>query len=328
MSGNRKKTMFAFYIILVSLIILAASSYAWMTISAAPIVSDLTMSVTTDNKLELAPDVDGAPGEWSSILDLSDPSGSIPVLKPVTFSAEQFGFLAPHYGLDGRVAFVDPIRLMDLNDEDVTHGVSAAADTDASRDYLFSCDFWIRAESTDTVVSLTQARVREQEELGNGTFVIGEPIWNTETILHEERGNGAQNAIRVAFLVDKTEKDPYRTFVIYEPNADANGERITYSTDGEDLPLESEFKLIRQRASTFTETDPVLRDTVLYSPGEFYEEDDLALFNLFRGEPRHVTMFVWLEGQDPDCQNTISEGRVFANIQFHGEQKDSPIYPD
>ena len=328
MSGNRKKTFIVFYITLISLILLAAASYAWMSISAALITSNLMMSVTADDKLELAPDVDGAPGEWSTILDLSDPSGAVPVLKPVAFSAERFAFLIPHYGLDGRVARTEPIRLIDLDEENVTHDVFVAADADTSRDYLFYYDFWMRAVSTNTItVSLSTAAIREQKELGNGTFVIGEPAWDPDAVRHEESGKGAQNAIRIGFLIDRTENDPNRYFIIYEPNADANGDRTTYSTDGEEIPLEGGFKLIRQKESTFSETDPVLRTAVLYSPGEFYD-DDLSILKLYHGESRHVTMFVWLEGQDKDCSNAISEGRIFANIQFSGKGEGSPIYPD
>lgn len=116
MDKKRKKIFMIFYIVLISFVVLVAVSYAWMTMSSTPTVSDLALALVSDNALELAPDVGGVPGNWGSLIDLSDLPEEKTVLRPITFSAEKFAFLAPKYGLDGRPYFSEPNVLADLKD--------------------------------------------------------------------------------------------------------------------------------------------------------------------------------------------------------------------
>ena len=326
--SNRKKTFIALYVTLISFIVLVVASYAWMTFASSPIVSNLAMSIVTENVLVLAPDVDGAPGEWGSILDVADLLGETDItLKPVTFSAAERRFYAPRYGLDGRTDFNNPIALFDLSDD--ARGSEATADAEGPRDTMLAFRFWMRTDSSDCVVYFKQAAQQNEGDLGAGTFVIGEPLWDADAILHRENGNGAQNAIRVAFCFGPNAVSDETTIVIYEPNADSSGAVVsTFSVDGNGSMLEGNNKLIRQSTSTFSEADPVVNDTVLYSPGEFLTED-YSLFALPAGIDQPVTMYVWLEGQDADCVNAISSGSIFANIQFQAKLSQlDPVSPD
>ena len=327
MKDNRKKMISALYITVIALVIFAAASFAWMSYSSTPTVSELDLSVITDDALEIAPDVDGTPGVWSSILDLSDLSGE---LRPITFSAEEYSFLIADYGIDGRVDFSSPIRLMELSKYNESRGNFTAADAELLADYIIIYDFWLKCDASSCSVVLSPPVYRTETELGSGTFVIGEPVWDESTFLHKETGSGAENAIRIGFLVESSESDPTDHFVIYEPNADTHGDdAITYSTDDGGGALEGSYKLIRQRKSVWSECDPVLKDSVVYSVGDFMSEN-CSLFKLTAGEMRHITMFIWLEGQDADCRNSISRGRVFSNIQFGADQNDddNPIRPE
>lgn len=318
MSQNRKKTFIAAYITLIAVIMLAAASYGWMTVSSSPMVSNMTLSLVTMNALEIAPDEGGMPGEWSTTLNLKDliDSEVTPTLSPVTFSADEFSFLIPSPGLDGRNRGVDAMpRLLDLK-TDVSRDAVAAADTRVSRGYLFELHFWARVESTNSVVHLIGVDESGREQMYEGSFVIGTPKWNSTAVLHENGGKGAENAVRVAFLADPTPTYPTQEFVIYEPNADGGRAGTTYSIDGDGKLLEGPYSLIRQRSSGFAEKDPVIWDEVEYVPGETYEEDDTSLFRLKYGEERFITLLIWIEGQDPDCTNAISEGELFAGIQI------------
>jgi len=326
--SNRKKTFIALYVTLISFVVLVMTSYAWMTFSSSPIVSNLAMSIVTENALVLAPDVDGTPGEYGSILDLADVYGGLDIsLEPVTFSADEMTFYAPRYGLDGRTSFNNPIALFDLSDN--ARDTKATAEAAVSRGQMLIYTFWMRTDSSDCVVQLKQTAQQNEGDLGSGTFVIGEPAWDAEAVQHYETGNGAQNAIRMAFWFAPNETNENSVLVIYEPNADSSGSVVsTYSMDGDGKLLEGENKLIQQASSSFAETNPVLHDTVLYTPGDFITED-VSLFELPAGIDQQVIMFVWLEGQDADCNNTISAGAIFANVQFEASlQSLEPISPD
>ncbi len=328
MSKNRKKVFVTFYLALVSAIILAVASFAWMSLSSSPVVSDLSLTIVSDNALEIAPDVDGTPGEWGSILDLSDPSKSVTSLQPVTFSAEQFAFQIVKYSMDGLTSQTVPIRLAD-QDFMTASGSSAAADAEVSSQYVYTCSFYVRTEATNCIVSLSSPKQTDSEHPdGRGSFLVSEPIWDSSANAHVAGGNGAENAFRMGFFIPGNAIQP-DVFVIYEPNADGGFGTATYSIDGSDKLLEGNCKLIKQKCTTFIDFDPADPDRVLYSQGDFYDEDT-TLFKLNAGEEKRITLFLWLEGQDDDCDNTLSEGRVLSNLQFTAIEntEDFPIFPD
>ena len=304
MQRERKKVIFLGYVALVLCVLAVSASFAWMSISSTPTVTDLALSVVSDNRLEVAPDNEGKPGVWGSILGLTEESELAAPLKPVTFKAEDNSFYEPGYGLDGRVDFSNAARLTDENGKLLVGKDSAP---------VYSCDFWIRSSASYCSVGLTPAVVRENGELGNGTFVIGEPVWNEKTFRHDEAGNGTEKAVRVALRIEGNGAEP-ACWVIYEPCADENSQTAGVSGS----PLQGNNRLIRQKTSEWTESSPILKDTVIYKPGDFIDNVD-GLFDLEPGISKHVTLYLWIEGQDPDCTNAISGGRIFANLQFNGE---------
>lgn len=326
MVNPRHKIYALGYVTVVLLVLLSAASYAWLTISDSPMVSDLAISVVTDNAMEIAPDVQGTPGEWGTILDLSDYSALTAPLKPATFRASEGAFYAPGYGADGRIA--NAVRL--TNPNDTLLSAADAAEDAADNGYLYTASFWLRSPSRDTDVFLSPPVTREQDTLGGGTFVVGEPVWNENTFRHDENGNGAEKAVRMAFRVEvpvfdsNTQKldengKPLKSqqtgteirWVLYEPNTDES--EVTYGMDGGEL--QGDWTLVRQQASSWQETDPILADKVLYTPGDFFE-NEIPMLTLTRGVPTRVTLYLWLEGQDRDCSNIISAGSIFANLQF------------
>jgi len=343
MSDKKLKMLVALFFTVLTTIAFVGSSYAWISLSTAPIVSDLLLNVVSNTDLMIAFDVDGEPGEWGSILNFSElPEGS--VLKPITFSASRGIFLAPRYGWDGRTDFSDPIPLTDEFGnllETVDSSVAADAEGSSPEYGILRFDLWFYTGAADCTVSFTHAAKREEHgEMGSGTFVIGEPIWNEETLCHEESGKGAEYAVRFAFVIHPYEKDGAYEIVLYEPNCDGGrggceayevetenedgttetailDYLITASSDEAGGALEGTYKIIRQRSSAFADKDPALIDEVEYSEGAFIDED-VSLFDLRVEEPRKVTMFVWLEGQDADCNNAVSGGAILANLQFMG----------
>lgn len=344
MSDKKMKVIVTFFVSLILAVALVGSSYAWMSISTAPIVSDLTLNVIADTDLLIAIDNDGVPGEWGSILNFSElPEGS--VLMPVTFSASRGIFLAPRYGLDGRTDFSDPIPLTDQDGYPIASSVAADA---GDADYgLLSFDLWFYTAAGDCSVALTGAAEMDEDIMGAGTFVVGEPIWNAETLSHTENGKDAEYAVRLAFVVHPNDETEETEIIIYEPNCDggkgaceeyeiASGENeteiinylITRTTDATGGALEGDYRIIRQRCSTFVDNDPALIDEVKYVEGEFID-DDTTLFDLKSEVAKKITLYIWLEGQDIDCTNALSGGSVLANLQFKGElPHDEPLVPE
>lgn len=307
----------AFWITLVSFVSLTTAAYAWMSIANTIKVTDLALNVVTENALELAPDADGAAGEWANTLQMSELLAGDAVLKPVTYSSQRDAFLAPRYGWDGRADFSDPL-LITQTQTGIPIPSSDEAEEGGGTGYLFAFDFWVRTGASDCTVHLTESREVTQGLPGGGSYVVGKPIWNADAIRHEDGGKGAQNALRIAFRSYDESDGSKGKFVIFEPNADSGGGyEPTPSIDGAETLIEQD-SLILQSVSDWSEQSPVFKDHVNFKLGEFLS-DNTGLFTLRAGHARRVTMYIWLEGQDKDCINSISVAEVLVNLQFLAE---------
>jgi len=326
------------------MILLVSATFAWMTMSASPTVTDLALYLVSDNNSAflLANDINGVPGEYGLFLDLEE---SVPeddaLLKPISFSSKEMSFAIPRYGLDGRIASLNTVALVDATKTKLINSAalisSPAADSEELADCVYIVNFWVKAESTPCTVSLVSSFLSDQGATVDGTYVIGEPEWDTTKFVHKDSGDGAQYAVRIGFLISGTAENPDDySFIIYEPNAeggqaaaDETGVYRTYAYDGSEQGLYSDkVKLVQQHNSIWKDTEPALKDTILYESGEFISEDK-ALMKLGAAEERRVTMFIWLEGQDPDCTNSIAAAKIIAHLQFSAKSsEDMPLRPD
>lgn len=319
-SENKKlNTLLYLWILIILLLLLVVASYTWFSLSQTPRVSDMQLHVTTGTGLKLALTPDAAEEDWKQELDFADMVGDHAPLKPVTWSQAQQSFLSIRYGLDGRMSN----QWQPLTDE-------ANANRDDSNGYYVVGTFYGTTD-TDCTVSLAEAVELNEGENGAGTYVIGTPVWNEQTILHDDGGYGAESAIRLGFritpvLPDGSQKPNTQSeFFIYEPNCDKHvSGNIDYSPtssiDGMETLID-ESHLFLQTASTWSEVSPVQRDVTMKMLGDF--TSDTTLFSIDNGEIVKIQIYIWLEGQDIDCTNEIDDAQIVANVQFHtdyGEQ--------
>lgn len=315
MASLKRRLIAAMWVVLLLITALTAASYGWMTIATSYKVSDIDLFVITDNAIEIAPDVDGAPGKWSTLLFSEELIAPDAFLRPVTWSAEDATFYAPSYGFDGRIDFLSPVKIANLHADNQSPSVNEAEEREGAG-YLITVELWFRTGSNDTTVHLTLPKRNSEGEQGAGTYVVGTPEWSTVNGCNVSGGKGAENVIRFGFM---TYDETYDNggFYIYEPNV-TDGSAPTVSIGGSSY--EGDGKLIRQYPTTWTEKDPMLRGEVDYNVGQFYgAEDDASATSLFKLEadtPRRVTLYIWLEGQDEQCLNSISAGKILANLQF------------
>ncbi len=314
--SNRASAVFLYLIlILILLTLLVTASYTWFTISRTPRVSNLDIYVNAPSGLELAPSLDT--GEWGQQISFGALGLNDTPLKPCTWSDQDNTFYAMVYGMDGRQTG----EWLPLNDR-----------TNANRDdaygYYVCASVYARA-GEKYKIHLTPAMEVEEGVSGAGTYLVGTPEWDAQQIIHNNGGTGAEFAVRLGFrvtLVDAAGEplaDP-GDLIIYEPNSDGHpggalGYVSTPSIDGTEH-LVPEERLICQTTSLWTEADPVERSVVVYDMGEF--TTDTYLFDLEAGQTARIDIYIWLEGQDVDCTNMITEAQIMANLQFAAEVGD------
>ena len=313
-SAQKQRKQTAIWLLLGLLILLplcSVATYTWFSISRTPKVSDMEMTINSTAGLELAWSPDATDEEWGKHLTFTDAVPDTTLLTPVTWSDRDECFYTVTFGDDGRV-------------KEVGTQLSDDKDTNDRDGHYVKFTLYGRAhEHVD--VSLAPAAEMKEGTACAGTYLIGPPKWNADTLRHTDGGDGAQYAVRVGLRItplaaDGTEGDPI--FVVYEPNGDSHrdgsvGYQPTPSIDGTDALVPSD-RLIVQSTSSFSESDPVLRDTVQYDLGDF--EGDASLFQLATGEMVKIDVYIWLEGMDADCVNAIGRGAlIFANLQFLAE---------
>ncbi len=309
--------MWCLLVVLLLLPLLVVATYTWFSISGAPRVNEMGLSVDCGTGLELAftPDSD----EWTQHLNFEDYVEDEGVLRPVTWSEKEQCFFAAEIGDDGRIIGINrPIKDIAGTGPSVSNG------------YYLKYTFYARTDE-NVEVSLTPAAVGNDGVWGAGTYVMGTPLWNAREVSHDNGGKGAEYAVRVGFRVVKYDANTKvqkneEPFFIYEPNSDGhvraeNGVIETASIDGTEslVPIE---RILRQTSSTWRESNPVQNGVLVHDLGEFIDEP--ALFRLMSHEFAKIDVYVWLEGQDIDCSNEIGdEARLSVNIQFHADADNS-----
>lgn len=311
---NGKKLLVSFYMLLVLFTMITVATYTWFSISRTPKVSDMNLYVTSSSRLELS--LDPASDNWTLQLDLHDLMPVSTPLRPVSWVEEEQCFCAAAYGVDGRL--LAKSYWHKLTDE-------RHANKDTLDGYYIKMTLYARANSAVNV-SLSQAVEVDQGTYGSGTFVIGQPQWNSDTLQHDNAGLGAEMAMRIGIRVTPVDSSGNPTseediFYIYEPNCDSHidgsqGYIDTPNINEMPLLIGSEH-LIRQSQSVWTEAFPVLQGMVVKDLGEF--QDDTLLFKLDTNEMVKLEIYVWLEGQDIDCVPQIRKAQILACIQFDAD---------
>lgn len=301
------------YLLLILLILLTTATYTWFSLSRAPKINDMSLYVSTASGLEISYDLNAPDEGWGQNLIYSERYEENTVLRPITYVDEEDTFYAATMGTDGRIVAIN-------------HPLSDNRNANRNDVNGYYVKFVFYARTTDPVsVSLSNL----EGEGSQGTYVVGMPEWNGEEVIHNDSGRGLHSAMRVGFRITRYDQtgaplneDPI--FVIYEPNSnvhlDFSGEyRTTASITGKESLVPAD-RLIRQEGTAWLEADPVQKDLLIFKHGEFI--DDPHLFDLNAHGKARIEVYLWLEGQDSDCNYETSEAaKILANILFYSETK-------
>ena len=300
------------YVLMVLLSLLVVASYTWFSLSRTPRVSDMYMFINSMSGLEISTDPKAE--EWQLQLDFRDMVDITTPLRPVTWSERNQRFYAARYGADG--------RLMEQSTWHILTDSQNANTLARYGGYYIKTTFYARTGQNEKVFLSPAVEVDEGLQ-GSGTYLIGTPVWNSQQILHNNGGQGAECAVRIGIRVTPVDLEGVPngvpgTFYIYEPNCDLHidgttGYVPTPSIDQTESLVPAD-RLILQTASTWTEAYPVQRDVVVRELGDF--TTDTELFALKAGEMVMIDLYVWLEGQDVDCTNQINGAQILASIQL------------
>ena len=312
---QRRRTILYIYVLLALFVLLVTASYTWFSLSQTPRVSDMELTVASTVGIQLSETYDAEDEEWGQVVDFQSIIGENTMLQPASWSVGKNAFVTATYGTDGRQI---ENRYILLNDEQ-------NANRNDGNAYYVKGTFYARSD-TEVDIYLGEAVEVNEGVNTSGTYVIGTPVWDNQSIRHYDGGLGAETAVRIGLRITPVDwftgaeiDEP--VFYIYEPNYDVHidenifGDVITPSVDGG--TYEDTSYMIYQTASTWRESYPVQKDVTIKELGTFV--GDTYLFTLEPEDMVKIDLYIWLEGQDVDCTNLIGEARIIANIQFDAE---------
>jgi len=337
-SKNKKKKKLTSLLLLcfLTIIMISISTYAWFTANRTVTISSLDVNVTASSGLQVSTDA----YTWKTVITNADINtadtlygaavNQVPtVLKPVSTAGN---FLD---ATSGKLAMFSGTVIDDAGDFKLT----AAALTDTkgngvdAGDYIVF-DLFLKNDSTEPLTPLY---------LSSESGVIPK---NGST------DSGLKNASRIAFVVEGnalssapvaaqgiTTADTSNVY-IWEPNFDvhtANGVTAALSTYKINTSLDNATRIDYQGvkapiaspgvklgdanttdggtyASSFQAVTPKYVTSAKYSEIAVGDEY-LAIFSLKPGITK-LRIYMWVEGQDVDCENNASGTDISFNVQF------------
>lgn len=317
-----KKIFIAILMLLFTGVILTASTYAWFTANKTVTVSEIDVNVTTSEGLQISADA----VNWKTVISNEDITGvtyngstnQLPketaTIKPTSTIGE----------IDGTTGF------MKMFVGDVT--------SDATGNYILTATQSVETKSTTT-----------------GNFVVFDLFFQTNaaatvyltsnsTVASVGTATGIQNASRVGFVVQghatvgsdaatirALKNDGSVPAVIWEPNFDVHtaaavkhasdvyglttsqtgGSKLAYKGVKAAISDTANISLNSTNSTYFGDITPNIYSPVAGIPTNKYER----VFDLEAGVTK-VRIYMWVEGQDVDCEDNASGGAVAYNLQF------------
>jgi len=322
-SSKRKTSLkSSIMILLLVTILLIASSYAWFTSNQTVTVSSLDVSVEAKNGLQIS--VDGT--NWKSIIqnkDLENASATyssnvnqIPTqLEPVSTIGQTdaaTGFMNMYYGT------VDP-------DKDGNYILASVKDTETkgTEGKFIAFDLFFKVEQDTPVYLSTNSNVEYTE----GKSDLG--LQNAARVAFVNEGNLPSGSTVSAIQALKGAVNTY----IWEPNYDVHTPAAVsnaYDTYGIETTtsgaaalaydgIKAEFskdvgvKLLREsnaatNSDLFATVTPNLKTIKDFTANQ-------SLFTLTKGITK-MRIYMWIEGQDVDCENNASGANISYNLQI------------
>ena len=317
-----KKIFIAILMILFSGVVLTASTYAWFTANKTVTVEKIEVNVAASNGLQISVDATN----WKTLVSNADIQGAGTTYTGAVNQLPK-GSIVPTSSIgeiDTATGFMKMFKGDIISNATGTNILKAERSTEThsttTGDFI-AFDLFFQV-TEDTPVYLTDASNVIAVDASKG-------IENAARVAFVEQGNAAAGT--AVGTVQALKSDGTTPAIIWEPNTDvhkpaavvaalstygittseAGAARINYNgvkapiPEGENIPLNSTDE------KYFSAVTPKLTSVAAGIPDTGY----LSLFTLKAGTTK-VRIYMWVEGQDVDCENNASGSSLAYNLQF------------
>ena len=318
-------------LLLLLLLLLVSSTYAWFTANQTVTISTLDVNIAAQNGLQISTDGEN----WKAIITRDD--------------IENKGYSGNTNLIPASMVPVSTVGAIDSGNMVMWYGVVAADENDATGTYKLKAEEQATDDDGKYIVFDMFLRVDSptQLKLTKGSSVVKKG---------EETDTGIKQAARVAFCLEGTKDagSPVgditsqanavsfgaegSTVYIWEPNSNLhtdaavahakNSYGITTTSDGkaeaveyyginQTIPADKALPLINTNG-TAANTTYLTKITPSYktkSSAEGVMEAEETIFSLDKGVTK-VRTYMWIEGQDVDCEDAASGANISFNLQL------------
>lgn len=337
---KRRSLRVTLLLVLLTAILLVSSSYAWFTANQTVTVNELEVNVAAQNGLQIS--VDGI--NWKSVISKDELVQTAVTSTYPTAVNKIPSTLAPVSTIGDIDTTTGYMKMFNGNVVDGEDGnpiltAEQSEETADSTNYYIAFDLFLSVQKTtklymtgtSNVVS-TDATTKGMENAARVAFVdqgytaAGSP---TSTI---QGLKGATNASRYIW---EPNYDTHTAAGVANGNA-VYGSNLTISTEEQAKLTDGTLKEIKDRAQlayhgvkadiadtakvkldeTTTDTNSGLFSAVTtsYATKKGFT-DQVEIFTLQPGITK-VRVYMWIEGQDIDCENNASGSNIAYNLQF------------
>lgn len=331
---KQRKLLLALLMLLLTFITLSTSTYAWFTANKTVTVSTINVNVAAANGLQIS--VDGL--EWKAVITNDDILATIGESSTYPTNTNQLPSLAQNLSPVSTVGTIDSTGKMEMflgevvSDAMGNYQLTATKTTEtksATSGHFITFDLFFQVQE-DTTIYLTE----------NAKVAYGTKDGGTDS--------GIQNAARVAFInegntpagstgaVIQGLADSTATPIIWEPNYDvhtdaavahalstynvttqkAGASKLTYF--GVKAPIATAVALDSTDENYFAQVNPTIATPAAGIGADAYQK----AFDLKAGITK-IRVYMWVEGQDVDCENMASGGQIAFDLQFSSNKNSS-----
>lgn len=323
-SKRRADVKSSILVLLLIAILLIASTYAWFTANKTVTISTLDVNVQAANGLQIS--ADGS--NWKAILKNTDidpttvsttyagNTNQIPVeMQPVSTAGvvdTKTGFMNMYYGTVASDETANGFALTTTKE----------TDTKGTTGKYIAFDIFLRADKDTTLTLTDKSGVTPKD----GSTDLG--LQNSARVAFIKEGHTADTSAQASTVQALTGDF---TRYIWEPNSDVhttNGVTNALNTYGINTSVGPGAAVVPYYGVKDVITTPIaLADTNGVTADSSYftlmapdyktsaTMTNTAIFSLTKGITK-MRIYMWVEGQDVDCENSASGTDISFDVQF------------
>ena len=309
---KKRKILLSLIMILFVGVILTASTYTWFTANKTVTVDQLDVNVSTSTGLQISVDATN----WKTLITKDDIQGAqanytnavnqVPAGQTTPVSS--IGEVDPDTG------FIKMFKGELVNDEDEGHLVLSAnqsTETNGNTGDFIAFDLFFQTNEA-MEIRLTS----------NSNVVAGATdtsIENAARVAFVPQGHAAAGTApaEIQKLKAHTASAVNNAWDSYQLRTQQTGAtRLKYFGVKADIPTGAKIPVNSQDGTYFADMDTTLESRLLATPESGIPTTDyLEVLSLEAGVTK-VRIYMWVEGQDVDCENYASGGDLAFNLQF------------